>query len=379
MNFTSKGRRVSNPMKKRRWTKKKTIIALAGLVFAIAAAFGGYSAYGAYRLNQLSKMTFMDMLAYTTRDNPEAVITVGVIQNGEMNYTVYGENGAELPPEEHIYEIGSITKTFTTSLLSKAVGEGRASFDDPVDRYLELSQKAYYPTLRRLVTHTAGYKEQYLEKPMISNFLRGRNFFYGVSGDMLLKRLEKINLEDADYAFAYSNFGIAAAGAVLEKIYGSDYSTLINTYVTGELGLASTRITDGSGDLEGYWDWSAADAFMPAGALQSNITDMLKYLALQMGEERDYFALAHGALAQVQSEPGANERMGIRIDAVGAGWIIDREHNITWHNGATGHFNSYIGFDKENQIGVVILSNLSPDDRIPATVMGVELLTSLQE
>jgi CubicO group peptidase (beta-lactamase class C family) len=71
--------------------------------------------------------------------------------------------------------------------------------------------------------------------------------------------------------------------------------------------------------------------------------------------------------------------MGINMDEIGAGWIIDRENDIIWHNGGTGDYNSYIGFDKENQIGVVILSNLPPNYRIPATIMGIKMLTSLQK
>jgi len=366
-------------MKKRNWSKKKTLLTTSLVVLVLAAGIGGYALYGSYRLNRLSKMSFQEMLAYTTRDNPKAHITVGVIQNGKVTYTVYGENGKELPPQEHIYEIGSITKTFTTSLLTKAVNEGRASFDDPLDKYLELAPKPYYPTLRRLVTHTAGYKEQYLEKPMITNFLRGQNFGHGVTQDMLLRRLEKVNLEDRDYPFTYSNFGMSVAGSVLEKIYQRDYYSLLNAYVADELGLANTRITDGSGDLQGYWEWSADDAFLSAGALQSTITDMLKYLALQMGEGPDYFDRAHQPMALVRSKPGMNEKIGIRVDAVGAGWIIDIDQHIIWHNGGTGQFNSYLGFDKEKQVGVVILSNLPPAYRIPATVMGVKLLTSLQE
>lgn len=366
-------------MSKPKWSKKNTLIAIAILIFVVVSGFAGYAIYGSIRLNQLSKMTFADMLAYTTKDNQDAVITVGIIQNGEMNYTVYGENGVELPQEEHIYEIGSITKTFTTSLLCKAISEGRASFDDPIDKYLNLKEKGYYPTIRRLVTHTAGYKEQYLEKPMISNLLQNRNFFYDISEEMLINRLEKINLANSDYSFEYSNFGMAVVGAVLEKIYNSDYHSLMNDYVSNDLGLTNTKITDGTGDLEGYWQWSESDAYLPAGALQSNITDMMDYLVMQMGDELDYLPLAHGALAQVQAEPGANEKMGIRIDALGAGWVIDNKQNIIWHNGGTGNYNSYIGFDKYNQIGVVILSNLSPDYRIPATVMGVEILTSLQQ
>ncbi len=59
--------------------------------------------------------------------------------------------------------------------------------------------------------------------------------------------------------------------------------------------------------------------------------------------------------------------------------MIDNQNKVIWHNGATSNFNSYIGFDKENQVAVVILSNLSPNYRVPATVMGIELLTSLRK
>lgn len=97
-----------------------------------------------------------------------------------------------------------------------------------------------------------------------------------------------------------------------------------------------------------------------------------------MDEKLDYLAMAHESLAEVNASTATYEKMGIRIDDIGAGWMIDKLNNIIWHNGATGNYNSYIGFDKENQVGVVILSNLSPDYRILATIMGIEILTSLQ-
>jgi CubicO group peptidase (beta-lactamase class C family) len=284
-----------------------------------------------------------------------------------------------LPKEEHIYEIGSVTKTFTTSLLCKAISEGRISLDDSIDKYLSLQKRDYYPTIRRLMTHTSGYKGYYFEKPMISNFLHKQNDFNGISEEMLLKRLGKISLDDSDYSFKYSNFGMATLGAVLEQIYDKDYTPLMNDYISEDLGLKNTKISDGSGDLNNYWKWSESDAYMPAGALLSNITDIMQYAQIQMGEAPDYLSIAHEVLAQVNSTTGSNEKIGIRIDAVVAGWMIDNENNIVWHNGATGDYNSYIGLDKENQIGVVILSNLQPDYRIPATVMGIEILTSLQK
>ena len=107
------------------------------IVLVIAAGLGGYSIYGSYKINELSNMTFEEMLDYTTKDNKDVVITVGIIQNGKMIYDVYGENGTILPPEEHTYEIGSITKTFTTSLLCKAISEDRINLDNSIDMYFK--------------------------------------------------------------------------------------------------------------------------------------------------------------------------------------------------------------------------------------------------
>ena len=215
-------------MRKCKWEKNKISIVILIIVLVFTVGFSGYCIYGAYKINQLASMTFKDMIAYTTKDNKDAVITVGVIHNGRMTYDVYGENGVKLSTEEHIYEIGSITKTFTTSLLFKAISEGRISLDDHIDNFLSLKKKDYYPTIRRLVTHTSGYKGYYFEKPMISNFLRKQNDFNGISENMALKRLGKINLDDTNFSFKYSNFGMATLGVVLEQIYDKDYAPLIN-------------------------------------------------------------------------------------------------------------------------------------------------------
>ncbi len=95
---------------------------------------------------------------------------------------------------------------------------------------------------------------------------------------MLIKRLGEVNLEDFDYKFKYSNFGIATVGMVLEKIYGNDYTALMNDYISDDLGLANTRISDGTGDLKNSWEWSESDSYIPAGAILSNI-DIVKSFA----------------------------------------------------------------------------------------------------
>ena len=57
---------------------------------------------------------------------------------------------------------------------------------------------------------------------------------------------------------------------------------------------------------------------------------------------------------------------------------IDGESGVVWHNGGTGDYNSYLGVDIDKGAAVVILSNLAPDCRIPATVLGIKLLDELE-
>ena len=352
---------------------------ILSIVLLVGIALGSFFAFASYQMSKIPAMTFEEMLIYTTKGQSDAVITVGTIKNGEISYTAYGENGVVLPLQEEMYEIGSITKTFTASLLCKAADEGKMNLDDAIDQYLNLPEKEYYPTVERLITHTSGYKSYYFEKPMVSNFLNRRNDFYGITNEMLMRQLGKIMLEDQNYPFKYSNFGFAAMGAVLEEVYDQDYATLMNTYISEELGLANTRLSDGSDGLQNCWEWAESDAYLPAGAIISDISDMMRYVQIQMGEEFDYLSTAHEPLANVEATTGNYERMGIRIDAVGVGWMIDEENNIIWHNGGTGSYNCYLGFDKERQVAVVVLSNLPPNHRIPATVIGVKCLKDLQD
>ena len=69
--------------------------------------------------------------------------------------------------------------------------------------------------------------------------------------------------------------------------------------------------------------------------------------------------------------------MGIHMDEIEMSWIIDSKNNIIWHNGGTGNYNSYLGFNPETGTAVVVLSNLAPNYRVPATVLGVKLLLEL--
>jgi len=358
--------------------KKKIILILVSVMLCAALVLGGLIIYGKAQMRKIPGLTFMDALKYTTQGKPDARITVGIIKNGQASFTVYGENGQILPEENHVYEIGSLTKTLTAAMISRAVTEGRIRLDDTIDAYLPLPEGKSYPTITELLTHTSGYSAYYFSTPMIGNFFAGRNSFNGISRDMVLTKAKGLNMNRESYEFTYSNFGYAVLGLVLETVYDQDYTTLLNDYVQKDLGMTATKISERDGDLGNYWDWQENDAYLSAGAVTSNIEDMLRYAQMQLDEDSP-FVQCHQSLKIINASSESYRMMGIYMDEIGMGWIIDRENGIIWHNGGTGHYNSYLGFDPEAGTAVVILSNLSPNDRIPATVLSIKLLQELKK
>lgn len=338
----------------------------------------GYYYYVTVQSSKIPEMSFEEMLQYTTKNNPDGVITVGIIKDGKVSYHVYGENGKELDTKLHTYEIGSLTKTITATCISKAIQEGKISLNDRIDRYINLPKGNVYPTIKELLTHTSGYKGTYFEFPMIYNYLIDRNIYQGVTDEMVTARLASISLSEEKYGFNYSNFGYAVLGMVLEKIYGEEYQVIINNFVKNELGLKQTAFTQDKGDLDNYWTWYDTDAFASAGALTSNIEDMLTYAKLQL-EQGEAIKQTHESLEVIAGSHKRGKARGLYVDEIGMGWIIDNEHGFIWHDGGTYNYNSYLGFNKDSQTGVVILSNLPYDYRISAPLMGARLLQEIQK
>ena len=362
----------------RKYSRKKAIIIIISVVLCVALAVGGLAIYAGHQMSQLPDLTFKDALEYTTQNNSDAVITVGIIKDGQTSYKVYGKNGEELPDQLHTYEIGSLTKTFTATLINKAVTESKISLDSTIDNYLSLPDGNTYHTIKELLTHTSGYKGYYFESTMIFNFLVGKNDFYGITKEMVLNKAGKLNMDEDSYSFNYSNFGYAVLGLVLEAVYDTDYPSLVNDFAQNELDLKNTKISQRDGDLDNYWDWKSDDAYLSAGAITSDISDMLSYAKMQL-EDNPHFSQCHESLAVINASTDSYKAMNIHMDEIGMAWIIDKENGIIWHNGGTGDYNSYLGFNEETGTAVVVLSNLPPSYRIPATVLGIKLLTELNK
>jgi len=366
-----------NKKKVSRYFGRKTAKFWIPLILVCVIAVVGYCFYGISNMNKLPEMSFEDCLKYSTKNNSDAVISVGIIKDGQVSYKVYGENGRELANDLHTYEIGSLTKTMTAACIYNAEKEGLINIEDTIDNYLDLPKGNAYPTVKELLTHTSGYKGFYFAWPLIINGVMDSNSFYGINRDMVIKSASEISLPD-QYGFNYSNFGFALLGMILENTYKEDYQTIINNFVKEYYGFENTSFTQDKGDLGNYWDWKNDDAYASAGAVTSNIEEMLKYANAQLTDER--LSDSHEKFVEFSQLPKAYAALSnynIYINAVAYGWMIDDVNGIIWHNGGTDDYNSYLAFCPERGTAVVVLSNLPDDYRIPATILGRKLLDEI--
>jgi len=290
-------------------------------------------------------------------------ISIGIYSKGKVDYYNYGicsEANPIAPTENSIYEIGSITKTFTGILLAQMVAEGKVNYDDPISKYLPhgvaIWDDSLSITLKELASHTSGLPRipSNLYMQMFKNI---DNPYKDYTDQDLYSFLKKYSPKDrAERKVDYSNLGMGLLGNILAITDQTDYKTLIEKRITTPLRMEhtytgyreDTQITghNGFGKPTPGWEEQTLEG---AGAIRSNVSDLMKYLEANLKNEVAY-AESHTVVAS------QNENM-----QVGLAWFTikpkDSDSELLFHNGGSGGFRSVILISKEHQTGVVVLSN----------------------
>jgi serine-type D-Ala-D-Ala carboxypeptidase/endopeptidase len=296
-------------------------------------------------------------------------IVVGVVDSSGARYFAYGKTAVEgdAPVDEHtVYEIGSITKAFTGVLLADMAVKGEVALDDPVARYLPDSVRvpgtdSLPITLRLLSAQRSGLPR------MPANFAPAdpENPYADYDADRLYAFLNSYTLTRAPgAAYEYSNLGVGLLGLALSRRAGTTYEDLVRQRVLAPLGMTSTTImlTDAArehlargsagGRAAANWD---LDALAGAGAIRSTAEDMTTFLASAMGLRRTPLDSAFRLATEPQFDAGLSGIMRI-----GLGWHVREAPGgprIVWHNGGTGGYHSWAGYDPARRVGVVVLTN----------------------
>ncbi len=295
---------------------------------------------------------------------PGVAIVAGILdKNGRKIVIGKGEQAGAVDGDT-IFEIGSVTKAFTGQLLAEAVSRNEVKLDDPISKLLPASVKTperngRQITLLDLATHSSALSR--LPDNMVPKDAENPYADYSVKQMYdFLSDFKPARDIGADYE--YSNLGAGLLGHILALKAGTNYEALVLERICQPLGMTNTAITlspamkkrlapghDASGAPAKNWD---LPTLAGAGALRSTVSDLLKFLTANLELVPTDLAPAMRLAQQPQRDAGAQMKIGL-------GWHIAERHDakIVWHNGGTGGYHSFIGFNPAAKRAVVLLAN----------------------
>jgi len=292
-------------------------------------------------------------------------IVIGVIDPAGRRVVARGPAGAKPFDGDTFFEIGSMSKVFTSLLLADMALRGEVSLDDPAAKYLPAGARlpergGRQITLRDLATHSSGLPRLPDNMP----FANPANPYADYSEAMMLDFLGRYQLtRDIGSQFEYSNLGVGLLGYLLARREGMSYEALLKRRILDPLGMKDTSITLGPGQkarfAQGHdammlpaspWD---LPTLAGAGAIRSTAQDLLTFLSAAIGIRRTALAPAF-ALMLARRRPGPSSAVD-----VGLGWMVVKSPRgeIVFHDGGTGGFRTAMAYDPAKRRGVVVLTN----------------------
>ncbi|MFE1082146.1 serine hydrolase domain-containing protein [Brevibacterium sediminis] len=272
--------------------------------------------------------------------------------------------------EEHTeFEIGSITKTFTAALFAEAIDRGEVKADTRLGEvWPELEGKVAEVTLESIAMQRSGLPSQEPAPSfgdgvmtMLSNYVH-TDPYRGDPGDIVA------SLNDVDVGESepeYSNYGFAVLGQALAEVAGQDYSELVRDRLTDPLGMNETFVPESADGLSHGFTASGLPAApwtlggsAPAGAIRSTTHDLSIWLR----------AVSDGTAPGAEA---AEPRADFEDDRIGWAWFTTTHDGstITWHNGGTGGYRSFLGFDPKSGKGVIVLNDSANSVDAAATLI----------
>lgn len=358
--------------------QKFLLCGLASLIFWLCTLFtiglvSGCSSPISYP--EINDTTTIDDIAKPYIESRSDVgLVIGIYRKKESRILCYGVKDRQTnvkPDGNTLFEIGSITKTFTAALAQKLNDEGVINLRAPVQTYLpkDVKMPKYGDnpvTLFHLANHTSAlprmpdnFRNQVNESDPFAHYTK--QLSYEFLSHYQLKR-------KAGEVPEYSNFGMGLLGLVLSEETGTSYQELIKNKLFDPLNMERTTITitpelaanvarghNVHGEETPYWHFT--EAFVGAGGLKSTANDMILYIKANLypaySSLGDTLSGTHRPTAVVDKT--RNRKIGLSWNI----WPYGKSHEkrLYLHNGRTGGFSSFVGFSKDDELGVVVLSN----------------------
>jgi CubicO group peptidase (beta-lactamase class C family) len=293
-------------------------------------------------------------------------LSIGILRNGKSTVYNYGETArgnGKLPNANNLFEIGSITKTFTAAILAYYVNEGKVGLDDRITKYLpdsvDVNPLLNSITLKMLSNHTSGLPR--LPDNMGPNVADALNPYKDYTKNMLYTYLQTCKLNSVPgEQYTYSNLGVGLLGAILEQLSGQTFEQMVTEIITKPLGMGSTiqyltpaiaprfvTVYNEDGRETPAWDCAV---LAPCVALKSSVHDLLLYANANMLNGKSKLSKAFALTHKITYNKDIK---------LGLAWHIITVNGVDYyfHNGGTYGSSSYLAFNIERRIAVIVLSN----------------------
>jgi CubicO group peptidase (beta-lactamase class C family) len=293
-------------------------------------------------------------------------LCIGIVKDGKTTTYSYGETikgNHKLPTNDNFFEIGSITKTFTATLLAYYVNQGKVKLTDPITNYLPDSVAANPElqniTLLSLSNHTSGLDR--IPDNLVSHATDPLNPYKDYTESLLYAYLKtcKLNSKPGE-RYAYSNLAVGLLGSVLESVSGEIFDRMVHEVICKPLGMFNTsqylnpllapgfvQVYNATGQPTEPWDF---DVLAPCGALRSTMNDMLTYAKANL----------HPGTNEISKAITLTHQITFNKDVkIALAWHIIKINGIEYyaHDGGTNGSSSFLAFNAEHNTAVVILSN----------------------
>jgi serine-type D-Ala-D-Ala carboxypeptidase/endopeptidase len=295
-------------------------------------------------------------------------LVVGLYDAGKLEIYGFGAGpGGKAPTGRTLYDIGSVTKVYTSLLLADAVQRREVDLETPVADLLPPgvtvpTRDKQVITLRELALHTSGLPRL---PASIAARATSADPYGGYGENQLYADLVRTQLVSTPGTqMAYSNYGVGLLGFALGRKLGTGYAKAVTSRILEPLGLTDTMFTVRAADAGRYAEgtndelvkvkpWTH-DALAGAGALISTARDQLRLIDVELDAAAGGKQVLRRAMALTQ-EPQLEGSIG---QNTGLGWQIDADGRY-WHNGGTAGHHSFVGFDTKTRRGVVLLAGTS--------------------
>ena len=312
-------------------------------------------------------------------------VVAGLVRGDDSRSWGFGTvamGSSRAPDAQTVFEVGSITKVFTATLLARMAEQGLVALDDPIRPLLEphLKLKDWRGrdvTLLHLATHTSTLPRA--SRRMLDHARRNlANPYRDYDlGELHADLAEFVPGPEVGHTFEYSNLGFGLLGHLLALIAGEPFEQVLLRRVCQPLELSDTvvtldadrraRLAQGHffGRPVGIWDMPVLAG---AGALRSTAADMMHFIACSMGVRRSALdpTLATTQAPRVRASDTLSIGLAWHRTPTAAG-------DTVWHRGETAGMRSFIGFVRERALGLVLMANASAG----VDELGLELLPRL--